>query len=135
MRSTTTAILIFATALGVVANSADAAGVAAGAAASGSVGGSAASTPPVNVSPSVAAAAARLGRLDADAERAKAASEKPAAPKSAAQRRREQQEQQKAEALERKATDQRAKLAREMTCVIQPVMTNAEISHCGEVWR
>ena len=49
-------------------------------------------------------------------------------------------EQEKAEAkriarLERQKEAEKQRLERERLCVIKPVMTNAEIAQCKEVWR
>jgi hypothetical protein len=85
------------------------------------------------MSPSLAATEARLKRLDAEAAALK---DKPTdKPKSAAERRKERLEREKNAAEERAAEAKRTRLAREMSCHIRPVMTDAEISHCREVWR
>ena len=91
------------------------------------------SAPPPSVSPGIAASEARLRRLDEEAARDK--NEKAPPVKSAAERRREQKEAAEKAAQERKAEAQRAQLAREMSCQIKPVMTDAEIANCRNVWR
>ena len=84
------------------------------------------------VSPGVAASESRLRKLDEEAAGDK--TDKPAV-KSAAERRREQKEAAEKAAAERKAELQRAQIAREMSCQIKPVMTDAELANCREVWR
>jgi hypothetical protein len=74
---------------------------------------------------------ARLRKMDSDATKPKDATPV----KTAAERRREKVEADKKAAAEAAAELKRVKLAREMSCQIKPVMTDAEIANCREVWR
>jgi hypothetical protein len=98
------------------------------------------SATPAATSATLAASEARLRRLDAEAARDKTGGDKDAAAtpppaKSAAERRRERIEMEQKRLADQKAEAQRVKLAREMSCQIRPVMTDAEISNCRAVWR
>lgn len=90
----------------------------------------AAGTPGAN---RIDATEARLRKLDAEAGKPKEVSATPV--KTAAERRREKLEADKKAAAEAAAEMKRAKLAREMSCEIKPVMSDAEILHCRDVWR
>jgi len=142
MRTTTNAILISAI-LCCSCGGAGAAGPTAGSTATAPVAAAPAgpaqpaptmAPPPSGLSPTIAAREARLRKLDEDAAREKSG-EKAPPPKSAAERRREQQEADEKAAQERKIELQRAQLAREMSCQIKPVMTDAELANCREVWH
>jgi hypothetical protein len=96
--------------------------------------GSAAPTQAASGTPGAAridATEARLRKMDSDAAKPVAATPV----KTAAERRREKAEAEKKAAAEAAAELKRVKLAREMSCQIKPVMTDAEIANCKEVWR
>jgi len=122
-----------------------AAGVVAGAAMAGSAPNSAAasdaSAQQGAATMQVTAGAPAGGRIDATEARlrkmdAEAAKPKDATPvKTAAERRREKAEADQKARMEAAAEMKRVKLAREMSCQIKPVMTDAEIANCRNVWR
>ena len=85
----------------------------------------------VDSSPRMAANEPAVTKLESEGTKARAAMPV----KTAAERRREKLEAEQRAIAERKADARRAQLAREASCQIKPVMTDAEITNCKQAWR